>query len=220
MTRAIKAGLVRLDGRFPEDLPVRELCSSRARAPSTAAPRTSPPTAISTGSVDSSKLLAEKEVALLRPKRSGSVAAPRRARFEREHGRGEREQQACGEHQARDGAAHDPVDDRAPEAALPAGARRRVREERNAKRIHAVAEQREDGGEQGQRGDHGDDPDQDRAGCQAAEDRAGNEQEPEHREHERDPAEEDGTARGGAGGGDRIQLPSLLARAPPDSGRA
>ena len=98
------------------------------------------------------------------------------------------------------------MDDRAPEAALPARLLGRAAEEGDAKRVHAVAEQREDGGEQRQRGDHGDDPDEDRAGGEAAEDRARNEQEPEHREHEGDPAEEDGAAGGGARGGDRVEL--------------
>ena len=152
------------------------------------------------------KLLAEEEVALLRLEAVGQRRRPRGAGVEREHRGREREQQAGGEHEARDGAAHDPMDDRAPEAALPARLLGRAPEEGDAKRIHAVAEQREDGGEQRQRGDHGDDPDQDRAGGQAAEDRARNEQEPEHREHEGDSAEEDGAAGGGAGSRDRIQL--------------
>ena len=79
-------------------------------------------------------------------------------------------------------------------------------EQGDAQRVHAVAEQCEDGGKQRQRRDHGDDPDEDRAGGEAAEDGARNEQEPEHREHEGDPAEEDGTAGGGARGCDRILL--------------
>jgi hypothetical protein len=136
----------------------------------------------------------------------GQRRRPRGARVEREHRGREREQQAGGDHEARDGAAHDPVDDRAPEAALTARLLGGAAEEGDPERVHAVAEQCEDGGKQRQRGDHGDDPDQDRAGGQAAEDRARNEQEPEHREHEGDPAEEDGATGGGARCGDRLEL--------------
>jgi hypothetical protein len=98
------------------------------------------------------------------------------------------------------------VDDRAPEAALAASLLGRSPEEGDAERVHAVAEQSEDGGKQRQRRDHGDDPDQDRAGRQGAEDRARNEQQPEHREHERDPAEQHRAARCRTRGRDRIQL--------------
>ena len=152
------------------------------------------------------ELLAQEEVTLLRLEAVGQRRRPRRAGVERKHGRGEREQQAGGEHEAQHGAAHDAPDDRAPEAALPACLLGGASEERDAKRVHPVTEQREHGGEQGQRPDHGDDPDQDRAGGEAAEDRARNQQQSQHREHERDAAEEHGTTGRRAGGGDRIQL--------------
>ena len=152
------------------------------------------------------KLLAEEKVALLRLEAVGQRRRARGTGVEREHGGREREQQAGGEHEARDGAAHDPMDDCAPEAALPARLLGRPPEVGDAERVHAVSEQREDGGEQRQRRYYGDEPDENRAGGEAAEDRARNEQEPEHREHEGDPAEEDGAAGGGARSRDRIQL--------------
>ena len=142
--------------------------------------------------------------------RSGRRGGPGRARVEREHRGREGEQQAGGEHEARDGATHDASDDGAPEAALPARLLGRAAEEGNAKRVHAIAQQRENGREQRQGGDHRDEPDDDRAGGEAAEDRARNEQEAEHREHERDSAEEDGTAGGGTRGRDRVELLASL----------
>ena len=86
------------------------------------------------------KLLAEEEVALLRLEAIGQRRGPGGARVEREHRGRKREQQADGDDEAGDGAAHDPGDDRPPEAALPARLLGRAAEVGDAKRIHAVAE--------------------------------------------------------------------------------
>ena len=204
-----RAGLVRLDGRLAEDRAAGELLLELGQSAFHGRFTDLP----GDGDLDRlgrllRELLSQEEVALLRLEAVGQRARPRGARVECEHGCGEREQQAGGEHEADDGAAHDPMDDRAPETALATRLLGRASEEGDAERIYAVPEQREHGGEQRQRRDHGDDSDEDRAGRQAAEDRARDEQQPEHREHERDAAEEHGTAGGGAGGGDRVQ-PSL-----------
>ena len=62
-----------------------------------------------------------------------------------------------------------------PEAAL---VRRVPADQRQPQRVHPVAEQRENGGEQRRRSSHGSDPDEHRAGREAAEDRVRHEQHP------------------------------------------
>ena len=66
------------------------------------------------------ELLFEEEIALLRLEAVGQRRRPGGACVECEHGGGEREQQAGGENDAQDGAAHHPVDDCPPDAPLPA----------------------------------------------------------------------------------------------------
>jgi hypothetical protein len=143
-----RASLVRLNGRLPEDRAARKLLLE----PGQSAFHGGPADVSGDRDVDGlgrlpRKLLAEEEVALLRLEAVGQRRRPRGARVERENRRGEHDKQAGGEDEARDGAAHDPVDDRAPEAALPACVLGRAAEEGDAERIHAVAEQGEDGGE-------------------------------------------------------------------------
>src|SRR4029453_9122847 len=136
------AGLVRLDGRLPENRAARKLLLEPGHSGFHGGP-----TDVS-GDRDLDRLgrlprelLAEQKVALLRLEAVGQSRRPRGPRVEREHRTREGEQQACGDHKARDGAAHDPLDYRAPEAALPARPLARASEEGDAKSIHTVPEQ-------------------------------------------------------------------------------
>ena len=147
MTLATVPASVRLDYRLSDDRTACELLLE----PGQSAFHGRPADVSDDGDLDRlgrllRKLLPEEEIALLRFEAVGQRRRPRGARVECEHGGREREQQADGEYEAGDGAAHDKVDDRAPEAALLARLLGRAAEVGNAKRVDAVAEQRQDGG--------------------------------------------------------------------------
>ena len=108
-------------------------------------------------------------------------------------------------------------DDPTPEPALDVRLLdRAAADDRDAQRVHAVADQPEQRGQERERGEHGDDPDEDRSDGQAPHHGRRDDQHPEHRDDERAAAEEDGAAGRGARGRDgRVTcsrlVPALLA---------
>ena len=127
--------------------------------------------------------------------------------MEPEDRRGCGEHHGDAEHQARDGAAENRLDDCPPEAALDrVGAAEVAAEERDPQRVDPVAKQREQRRQQRERRGDRDDADDDRAGGEAAHDRGRDEQHPEQRDDEGGATEEHRTARGRPGGADRCLL--------------
>ena len=154
----------------------------------------------------------QRDEALLRGEAVRQRGDAARPHVHSEHWQREQEQRACGQHQADDRAPQHAADDRAPEAAFGIrGLERAPPDQRYAERVHLVSEEPEDGRQQRERGDDGGDPDENRSHCQAAHDRVRDEQHSEHGDDEDAAAEEDGPARGGAGGLDRRELAPPLA---------
>ena len=111
-----------------------------------------------------------------------------------------------GEHEAENRAPHHRPRDPGPQPSLAAGGVDHPADDRDAERVHAIAQEPEQRRHERERGEDRDQPDGERADAEAAQDRVGNEQEPRHREHERQPAEEDGAIGGRSGAGDRVEL--------------
>ena len=138
--------------------------------------------------------------------RSGSVswlAAPMFIETSGDGG-GEQERRGQGQRERRAGG-HD-AGHAGPEAALAgAAALRPPAHDGHPERVDPVAQQPQEGGEEGERPDHGHHPDEDGPGGQAAHDRARHDQQAEHGQHEGAAAEEHGPARRPAGARDRLQ---------------
>ena len=138
------------------------------------------------------ELALEGEEAVLRRIAVGDRPDARRAGAQVERREGEREENADGNDQADDRRALDAGHDRAPEAALRGGA---AAEERQPKRVDAVAEDRQHRGQERRRRRDRGDPDEHGSGGEAAHDRVGNEQHPREGDHEGRAAEEHRSAR-------------------------
>ena len=137
--------------------------------------------------------------------RQGRHAALADVEAEDREGRGKHDGDS--QSQTQPGPPLDTADEPAPEAALGGVCAAEVpAEDRDAQRVDAVAEQGDQRGEQRERRGDGDDADDDRARSEAAHDRGRDEEHSEQGDDERAAAEEDGPARGRAGGADRRVL--------------
>ena len=203
-----------LELRVPERPVARELCAEPLD-PLPHRRRAHVPLDDDLGRVDGTdaELALERVEAVLRRVAVRDRADARRPRSQLERRQREQDEERGRDEQVDERPPLHAHDDGAPEPALAGSSP----DEGQAQRVDAVAEQRQNGRQQGRRGDHCGEADQDRPRREAAQNRVRHEQHPRHRDHERRPAEEHGTAGGPAGRPDRPTF-STLAVAPRESG--